>query len=996
MKARLLLLPLSALAALAALALWLGLESRPAHAPSGPTSNDADTMAPNTPHADISPVTTTPAVQLTIPALTLGDPGLTATVTNDPHKGEVWLRILDDVSGRPLAHTECELWGAYVWDPEVRPGASFNFEGDVLDSNLDLTSPRRVVPLRVQTTDAQGLLRLTATPATLEARFFDNETKKGLQPEGTRKQVSGFDVDFPPDEVGFLFPVPRHCEPVTDPLDLATQILDLRRQPSVHPLDVRVRRAPILSGRVFDQTGAPLSGVNVFAFPLEVSPRLGTWMLFQDAFYQDMRHFMCLPGQTLEWFLAEHMRGLRNPTRHCLYASTAPPHHPGGTSRQHEHSVRGCVQGVTGPDGCWAISLPCRGKWLVGCYRHDTTYSELTRTVESDTELEFRLSVEPFGAIEVLVHYDSQEADEPLEMDLAVTRVGPTGVLLPLSDNVDRLFCAKASPTAPARLHILRVPAGLWNLAVSAAVSGFEDWHDSRLTQVEAGRTTRVEFRPAHVANGTLRPFVYMDGRLVATASFYSRHETSAAFRQHLVTGTNEQPPECKLPAGIHQLYFQGMEPVQCTIHPNATTTLRVDLPVAIVEFSINTELFQLLCCDSADTWVWLNLNAVDEWRDALHLTAIGGLMDADNEEHDRLQPGRLQTWRLPPGNYLWELCTSSETTLTGVLSVRAGRSAVQFALHNLPGLGAVRVDLAGFTDENQPDISVDELLVPDCLWRDWEHSGRSEPSIFYPTLGPGPDWYYEVNVFRSDRNTIWLVTGYGRSLSVTCTWSEAETDHQVTYGTAVPGKLQFARRDSTGEGNLVLTTPENDFASYDLLALSGNHTARKLRKDSNQLPQGTWHVVVRRSTWLPDEGRTLVEHAAVDIHLGEELELDLGRLRYHASGRLVVHLTGRGRTTPGRDPWWESDKSLEFADPVIEHLDFGPSRSNPARGLGQPSHIVFGTPGNPKTMILAYDPLQLAPGRYRLLPWFGAPANLGREFTIQPGQTVTITLTGG
>lgn len=978
------LLPLSALLTLAAFGLWQLLDPAPARAPARVDPPAAPTRGATAP----APALTTAAPRAAAdPAdWNLGQAGKPPLHENDPRQGQVWLRLVDDESGRPLVRTRCDLWGVYF-----QPGgdAAPALEGAIQGYELDETS-RRVTPLASRSTDDQGCLKLTATPTGIDPARLTDPVTESLRREGTRKQLSGFDVDFPKGEVGFLYPLPRDCEPVTRFDDLAVRILDLLRVPTLEPLDVRVRRAPVLSGRVTDASGRGLEGALVVAMPLDIAPGLRDWVCFQNGFFQGL-HERLESGEPEQAALNEMLEPLLN-LRHRSFLDQALPAHRAYREGLGGHTRRESCETRTARDGSYRLPLLCRGLWLVGALRHDSEFGQARLAVEGDQSQDFTLSLAPFGRLVVTVHFEPDIDTLWTEVELHLRRTGPDGGWLALEGDGTSEFDRVCFGGSPAVFAIERIPPGF--LAVRAELMDTEDRNESRIVRVSAGETTQLDLHPAADRWGELRPEVYFDGALLPAVEFLASRDASGEVEQHSCRPGNEMDNTCSLRAGSYRVYFQGLAPMPVLIAPGQTTTLRADLPVAAVEFSIDAELFGLLLGDAeGGSYVVLDLIPADGWQNASHLQALDEAMRESRADYDHLAPGRPTAWRVPTGDYVYELWSESGPTIAGPLRLGAGSQTVRLTLDSLPGLGAIRVDLTGFDPEHQPEIHARSFTPRRTPWH--QQSGDAmTPRIEYPDRETGPEWFLDETLLWRDRHTLWVVTGRGRRLLLVCDWQEGETGRTQAGAATAPGSLIFKREDSTARGVLQVRIDEDDPCDYEVLAVHHDLPATPIIDGPNDVGTGVWRVFVRRTSW-PDDGDDFVlDHAVTEVRVPESgAQLTLANLDYRPGGWLVVQLNGRGPLARGLDSWWQSGESVRFQSPVLQHLDGCLDGHPPALELGRPQHArEYGAAGRTKLQ-LVYEPIALTPGRYRLLPWFGAPASLAREFEIRPGQTIAVPL---
>jgi len=980
MKARHLLLPLTILLALMAFASWQLLAPEPARAPGRLHANAPIAATPNpAPEPGVHPL---PPESAPDPAAwNLGENVAAPALVNDPNLGQVWLRVIDDETGRPLVLTRCDLWGVYAGES----GARFEsrIEGDAYQPN------RRTFPIRTTPTDEFGCLKLSATPTGIDpARLTDTATEP-LRKEGTRKLLSGFDVDFPGDEVGFLYPVPENCEPVTRPQDLATRISELRKTPKLEPFDVRVRRCPVISGRVTDPDGQPMADATVFAFPVDIAPESRTWAEFQNFTYLGLRELIELgehPVRAHELIVDGLARQISAGARD---ASTTP-HEPQFFEVGATHARLENCDTRTNAQGMFRLPTLCRGEWFVAAYRHDAEMRHAAIAMPADVTHDFVLFPGALGRLEVIVHHRQATTAEPVETELELWCVGPTGARLPLYDATKWFFDHHNSDSSTSIYSLERVPAGPLRLRVQ--VHGFKDLWASASTTLAKGQTTRIELTPGEAKTGRLRAKVSFDGKLLPQVTFSLLFLEDGTLEHHTCYGDSDEVLD--LPAGRYRACFQGLAPQEFELLPGGLHTLQAELVSASVAFSIGAELHAVMMPQLEEEQnVWLEIEATGEWTGANHLTALDQRMRDVDPEYDRMIPGATHTWKLPPGDYIYALHNNYGQSIEGPLHVKPGAQSIHFSLQDLPGLGAVRVDLSGFDEDHDPSLEW-HGLDDATFWAQSPGESSTGPSISYPDDDHvGPNWFHEVTELRRDKNTAWLITGRGRRLSVTCTWAAKEFGSHLTRAANVPGSLQFRPADADGWGNLQISRAEDDTAGYEIHAVNADHPPRHLDIGDCRLPHGPWRIIILRE-YTPEGGEyPTITHALVDITISaSDATLSLSQIVFHVGGTLALSLQGRGTLEAGRDPWWEADNDdLEFRTPVLLRLDGAQTGASPAIKLGPPSRVDFGTPPS-----LGYAPLQLAPGRYRLLPWFDAPANLAREFDIKPGQSTTVILQGG
>lgn len=980
MKARHFLLPLSALLVVIAFGTWQWLAPAPARAPSRPVAAH-DATPPAATHRS------QPFVEAPTPPseFTLGEAGPAPGLVSDPGAGHVWLRVIDDATDRPLVNTRCELWGVYVRAGEDPKTA---FEARVAGSEHDLAQ-RHTLPMRVETTDARGCLKLTATPAGIDPDRFTDASTEPLRREGTRKLLSGFDVDYPEGEVGFAYPVPPGWEPVTAPEELARRLEALRQEPARLALDVRLRRAPVVTGRVATPEGDGLADCTVFAFPTQVAPAVHAWASFQNGAYRNLN---VNNGATHEEKLAELLS-------HLAWLIKSPmqdAHWRSNWLRCQDltwgHARYQACETRTDAQGHYRLPLLCRGQWCIAAFRHDCILDHGQLQVDADTSRDFTLAPGAWGRLVVRVHHHAATADEPAHVTLTSDALGPTGMPLPLRTQEQPMFLRTTTNGAITEFVIERALPGLHRLR--ARVEGQGEYWDTAIADIEAGRTTTLDLTPHKTAFGILMPEIYFDGTKLEYGKFLLVSTTTGEAEEWSAFDTEEGPPRIEVEADSYRAYFHALPPISFSIASDQVLPLRVDLPVAKVAFSISAELHTAMAPDSVelDQHIWLELNATGTWTGASHLNAVGEALRKADPEYDELIPGKTRHWRLPPGEYIYQIRNSAGLSIEGPLSVAAGSHSITFGLDNLPGLGVIRVDLAGFTDEDDPTLEANSLESTEAIWFEWE-SKSDGPQIITGDDSPAPSWHDSVTEIWLGKRTCWLITGRGRRLSVTCMWAETEYGKAVTRAATAPGSLQFRPEDPTPWGSLRVIKAEDDEAEYQVQAVSANFQPTTLHPGNDCLLRpGVWRLMVRRHRAGIEDAPSITDFCTLEVSVDHtEREVNLTTLSFQVAGTVIVKLQGRGTTEAELDPWWEAGDEVDYRSPVLLWLDATLGAAPPGLFLGEPDQYEHGTPPR-----LVYEPLLLPPGRYRLLPWFDAPARLARDFEVKPGQTVEVVVTGG
>jgi hypothetical protein len=187
-------------------------------------------------------------------------------------------------------------------------------------------------------------------------------------------------------------------------------------------------------------------------------------------------------------------------------------------------------------------------------------------------------------------------------------------------------------------------------------------------------------------------------------------------------------------------------------------------------------------------------------------------------------------------------------------------------------------------------------------------------------------------------------------------------------------------------EGELAVTREPEDSCSYRVLIYSPHLTSSLLRvPGTERLLEGPIRLCVERR-----DGNGLCNgYLALDLQIqaGEILNVNLTTLTFEAPGWLSIRCKGPGDTHTAATSWW----SLLGQGPRVHRLtalDHAPG--------GIPTEVMLEAPDEllPEGRLeFAYNRRCIPPGRYRIVPWPGAPERQYRTVKIMPGQHVPIVI---
>lgn len=985
-------LPLLALVPLLAfVAAWLWLQSD--QRPVSPANGGPVASADNSPAPLELPQPGTagpePAANAAQP-LVIAPPPPPPEVTNDPAKGEVWLRVLDASTNQPLARTTCNLWG--LLSRQADGYAKFDGQGEYPDD-----SGRIVLPLRVADTDERGLLKLSATVAAL-----DMAELLRLRPsyEGETRHLSGFDVDFPPEKVGLVYPVPEGFEPVTPPHELAAQVAELREKPLGHALDVRVRPAPSLCGTVTDVSGQPIAGARVAAFPVLPTESTFAWTILRSAPYRatlevywtdtppmneapDFVEGVCRiqVGETVDdqnWICqfpsCEHEIDISESS--YLYES--------GFLAYHE----------TYADAAGNYSLPnlISGKWLVLAYSPVHRPELVTaRLAGTRARCDLVLGASPLGSLEIVLR-QCEGGQSTGWCNVNVVKAGPEGApSVPIGGCAGFDFeIAEGGAAKP--LVIGHLEPGLWYAGVN------DDWGGhGYIVEIQAGRITRLEVPVGEKALAVWKPLLRFGGQVVPGGCIYLRGGTDSGPQCLDLVWEDDQPPAVNLGAGEYTAWVPGLQPLRFTLQPGETREDVLDIPAATATFSIDAELAALLNGESTELGpeVTLDLIGVDVWEDTRFLEALGAVLHAQDEGYDRLTPGQNSNWWLPPGEYQWAL-HGNEQSLHGRLQVPPGSSRVHFTLGNLPGLAVFELHYPDDDPENPAEADLETLYAADKRVPVRRVLDENGVPVHDTDLEGVPLPQPEINEFHLSTQKRWLFIAPPGTYSLGVYHNTGEWQGVVTLA----GKRTLRAADFVADGtapsaDLNLTCPEDYEGDFEeIFGIASNGEASDLGiGPCNSMPPGPITLFVEMYRYDDQDNRTGPFYARHSLTLGADgATVALDTLKYEPAGTL--NITCRGRGDPGNpvDPWWMGAHGQGPRLYALYALDQGLPGAPRAVAIPGPD-AVSTTGGKPE---FRYTELLLPPGRYRAVPWRNAPEKYCREFDVRGGETTEVVIQGG
>ncbi len=952
MKPYRLLIALVCLAPAVVAVLWFVVDQ----APSSPHGSGASTRLDLDPPAASNQIAATTEVPTSLPR-----PPVAPEVVNDARQGTIWLRMINANSNRPVRNLDCDLWWFCL-----RPDLESFFEHP--DSRR-APAPPSFQPSGRRPTDADGLIALsTATVNFDAAQNYRNNA---------RTTVDAY-FDQRGGRADLLLPLPPGSEPAFDVGTLYSSLMALAGTPASKPIDVTVRRRPGIYGKVRDQAGSPIVDAWVYAFAVQATPETHRWAWMESPEYRSFQDHT--PQVRL---LGDGPRAVSHSEAAGLMQKVSGAQSAGWLRMGEMHSLTGQLRpprvaqrDSTEPrrlrcntDGTFAFPGAYSATWVVAAFTetHGLVWQFADATSQR-ANVELVLGPTALGGIALHLVCSKDETLESLE--LTWQQAGPWGCVQGIGVAGDSFEVDWNANHPEADILLGGIPPGTWCLCVQEAGRTH-----SALVAVQPGIVAEVRLVIGSQSETRWTPWLRFGSRPVHGGQLYL---CGGPFRTPTIVTIKWQdeevgPAPITLVSGEYVAWLPGLPPMSFSLAAGESRTDVFDIPAISCAFSIDQGLAEQITDERLD--VGLNLFGQDVFADPEFLRHFGAVLLDQDEAYDILTPGKTSMWWLPPGRYTWAL-EGTLRILRGTLEVRPGTNKFHFSLIDLPRLARLDVAVPGASEDEPAELS---FIGDDTAVATVPAGG--------PVYVPKAINESQAHVFSFD---------YGK--------------RQIAF--AVPGVhtasvyqgRKYLRCPVTFPGSASLVPQAGDWTEVAYLRL-GKSSHEELRHDGLFFEAGGWCKAVHRSYTEIEPGRVrmlilrytdssgLVGCASVEFELAAQQRktLAVDDLVYEAPGRVNIRCTGRGDPESLIDPWWMGAHSQGPRLFLLQSLDRAVGNAPAAVQLNRPD--AFFQAGKPS---FAYVNRPLPPGRYRAIPWQGAPEKYCRTFEVKPGATVDIAIQGG
>lgn len=883
---------------------------------------------------------------------TLQAPPPAPLLTNDPGRGNVWLRVIDADTNRPLANTDCRLlqagyqyWGDYAYAEDVKPGYA--------------------------RTDADGLISLT-----VQVLGDGDETDESAQ------------VVIEPDAeetVTMRMPVPGGYYAADGIWELGEKLYELTRKPLTTPIDVMVRQLASVRITARDRYGMPIPDAYLSATLLDSNYEHSDWLerFCPDHDTEDLGEWKAEAD--------ELRRVIRRDQLTCMRVGAPIEHDP--------EDIPWYSEDAAAADQFGTLSfrhLPCMGVGVLAWHpRYGTAVGRLNlQSGRNELNVYFREELSCELRIRVNRSGDEEEQSDWLEVE--ISRSGPYGLSDFIMDGEDwfsRNWDFGGITAGTCELVVAGVPPGCWHVWV-----GENYYAAGENVELAPGETRVVDLYLGEANQAQWTPIIRSGGVQLSEAALYLLGGEIAQRTHYDIYFDSEtgETDHLELPPGNYVAWLPTLEAFRFTLAPGQKRKDEFELKSLNVNITLGLDLAKLL--GDPDEGARLDLMPTDMWDDAReHLYALDASMRKLDADYDLLKPGFVRGWMLPPGEYEWQLYGDNSSVEGCITFTEKGPTSLHFGIDSLPGYAALDVTLIGFPLDEPPELAIYEDSLEYFALRPRGRSKRGRLMEDVPS-----DEVFREQVFDNVvvqvlqiSDTRWICFGPpGRMLLNV--W-DAENDRN--FPVKLPSRITVNAHELGMHGFRelqMLEEPEDpeappvhpedwDYDDFDV-ELSAPGWFERLEYDYEcDAPHEAFRVRVVRSRYF-NSGASQCEFAEIECAKGtDDVVLELWKLDYRPCATLDLEFKGRGSPDQNFDAWWFHEGGPRA--PRLYALD----------AAGKNPRIVYLSgvndymPGG--RLEFAVRGLVLPPGKYRLVPWDKAPAKYVQDFALQSGQHTTITV---
>lgn len=874
--------------------------------------------------------------------------------------------IIDDVSGEPLADTECEMW-------MVRRGSKIAY----LDPRRE-PKTKTPIPVTIRKSNADGVLYLSNAVDALN--HFVSENSHDIRykevPDEERSQA--------------LLPVPHAYAPVGELLDY---IDALRANKSA---TVRMRKLGTVSGHA-TRMGEACPNTLVYAVPKGIDSEFGNI----TPLFSDYHQVITRNGSVTDGFIEKALRPFVERDIVPPFVTLDGVVHSAGwlEPEDTERNLANIPNALTDTNGAYELTGLLAGEYVIVCQTaHETRFVQIKLT--DHVSVDFALADDRLASLSIrLIPPEgmslAEAVDTYADIDLFPTienewQVQNPGNVARLSGLVVSTFVELSTEIdKPVTLSCNALKPGWWAFVFDA------DDNFRHQTFLKAGESQTIDMLVGEANLGSFSPAVFAGNSRVVLP--YTIESTDPARRHavdEVIAGAfpPTSPPQYRTifrPPGEYLVEFKNGYETTVTLERGKAYLDDIHIPHGTLELDVNVPTKTQDESDLELVYIDADNFLTDSYDYGQYTTV----------KFPRVIDGRLKhTIDLPVGEWVLKIDGLKWTdgnpmqSVAGqfddiVVPIKIDKSkTTHFAIgpRAISGYRHMQVDLVNFGDW-LPRVTFDYLngSLP-------EHFGLSPirtielgRSSFRETVQTWPPRirnafalstkkadHTTLDVFFPDDNTRLVLTKDGNDYAAPCedaTHITVNAERLDDFGATHHTRVSFA-------------SP----AEIDAAIVMGNrHGHTKIlptTSSSLRLESGEWSLFASCEI----NGLRHVHRSTVTIE-GATQTITLTESDFTACGVLAVSISNPDDT--GDNWWWWHECS--YAEITLERLDDPTQRgTTQSASVGERRRMTDPTP----TIVM--DTLALEPGRYRITLWKGKRHESTHEVIISTGVTTDLNLT--
>ena len=801
-------------------------------------------------------------------------------------------------------------------------------------------------------------------------------------------------------------PVPRGYEPDWDFKAIESRLLKFARFESREVIELGVRTNRTINGKVVDARGNIVPNAETFAIPAGCDGN-EAWLRGLAYFYDGESPWEGSANGSARMH-ASVIGSIFETNRPMLIgldgvrADNAPYHEKPNEFRYTASSnFRDRWYCDCNDFGEFRFTELPRGKWLIGAYDNLNGFTTVVVDLSAGSgEVVVRLPDDQTATLNLSISWEGAlpkpEQDGFLKLGLDLGPCDPYGVRT-LHHTHYQVF---VSGSGPWNIQARGIRPGWWSLSVG------ELWPDeyiprcNRALLVAPDETRDLNFTTGPAVVGRFELDVLVNGTPIDCK--VQIESTDQERPEHVVyeaaASGNAENRTMSLFSGRYKASVAGVATATIEIESGKTRKSSIEIPLQEISFTLDREL-SLALGDSVGAELSLSPQPIlfedgpPESSLGFRELAVAAFKSGAASVHENIGRFSLESasplkLRLPAGLYHWAL--GEHWNIRGALEVVRGET-FHFGIDAVPGARSCILDCSGLVWPELDDYHwfPDRDSIKTCNYIELFQFSPSLSGVSLPQSRL-------LHVLADRENKRVVLFSSFPSLRVRFEFSVNELFEDCCTTLSFPGFGALRRNDfSSSAGTLVEFTNQRDSEKVEIAAFDegGIQTRCVAGASGFRLKPGRWTILFKKQGYaLPrPEAASTWCYARQAIVVGDkDLRIDLSDIAFQPAGLLRVELAGRAPTNLGRDPWWHPRSPDQATTVRVVALEMH---------WGDVEYIFttrmeFLRVALPKPELRDYAN-ELPPGRYKIIPWPGAPDSACKIVTVEPGKECVVRFEG-